>query len=299
MLFQKSYHVVPFLLGVTVSEVWMSSNKIFVYNIPYNLLSDMCWTSRETSIAGDVGFLFPILVLIPCIIYFSYEFNKYKKSIMISKRHPNLTLTMSIVNIIFILGDACYIYSLTHCNNHQLYADIGMSTLAATFWISVTLFELRVWLITFDNNYALAKQNSLWRFTINSKGIPFSKTKKKILNLNIKRNYNYNHKNHDNNSTNDDSEAQTQSQTQSKSKSRSKSKSLSKSPNNTQATTLQADGNSNSKQNVKYNPFSLSSKIETDPMWFVKNKSTLGNYSYLFRIAVVKPIIETSFGLTG
>ena len=239
-----------------------------------------CWNTKETSMIGDVAFLFPIVVLIPCVIYFSYEFNKYKRSTMISKRHPNLTLTMSIVNIIFILGGATYIFSLTHCDNHILYAHIGMSTLAASFWVALTLFELRVWLITFDNNYTLAKQNSLWRSTINSKGITFSRTKA-ITPITNPTNDDIPNTSKDVSTREGRSDSKTQSQTKSKSKSKSASTSKSKNGEN------------------KWNILSLSSKIESDPMWFVKNKSTLGNYNYLSRMAAVKPIIETTFGLSG
>lgn len=168
---------------------------------------------------GIVSSIVPVIVFIPLIVYHIKQFNKYKQTTMILKRFPNLSILITIFSCVTIIGCGIFQFSLFHCNSWlsaDILGSIAICICCFGCYFAFNILELRIWLITFSNNYILAKQDSLWKVSINSKYNVNNNTTGGIgidRNINNKRNSisivvhndNNNNKNNSNNNTNNNS----------------------------------------------------------------------------------------------
>ena len=134
----------------------------------------ICVEQEGTLMEGMVSSIVPVLVFIPLIMYHIHQFIKYKRTVMILKRFPNLSILITLCCGVVIIGGGIFQFSLFHCDENSWLSAKTLGSISLCFgssgcYFALNILELRIWLITFSNNYVLAKQDSKWKKLINSK----------------------------------------------------------------------------------------------------------------------------------
>ena len=95
---------------------------------------------------------------------------------MISKRYPSITLSITMVLCnTAIVGSSIFEFSMIYCNKIGLILQtVGIICLVCSCYFALNLIELKVWIITYNNNFALATQDMTWKSCINSKIKPIN-----------------------------------------------------------------------------------------------------------------------------
>ena len=225
------------------------------------------WTTNWTKwMVGSFVFL-ASATLVPLINYHALKYYKHRNTAMIRNRYPRLTLLLTTSYCCCIIGSSFAQLSQLSCNQYlskssqvTVYDLIGLPLTTFGGYIGLNIFLLKVWLITFNSNHALAKQDALWKHVINSSiSIYNEKNGKSTPSTNTKLSNNTSTANNKSNKTYTNGH-------QTKHKLKDCTRILS----------------------VSF----LKSKIHNDPLWFVKHKSTLGNYSFMIKIFLIKAFFE-------
>eukprot|EP01083_Nonionella_stella_P015429 43184_1 len=113
---------------------------------------------------------FSRFIIIPILCYYLYQFSKRKDEFCIVKRYPFLVragiiLTMVAAPIVSSLNSVRRISPLLHTNYPayltlaRVHNAINCPILYAINWVFIT----RVWLISYDLNYANSNMNKQWK----------------------------------------------------------------------------------------------------------------------------------------
>ena len=124
-----------------------------------------------------------VVILAPCCWYFSRQFYKHRRNMVIHKRYPKLTMIWCILSILSItITRPLYLFTYTICDDPQNFNldcnyiqnqnFIFMMHYIHTFFFYLTHFAgwvllLRYWLIYFNVNWTKATLSKTWKIHLN------------------------------------------------------------------------------------------------------------------------------------
>ena len=131
------------------------------------MMLNFVWNSTDAQICSLIVALLNGVMLIPILVYSSYQYYRYRNVTMIIKRYPLLTLLGIVCSIGEMIGGILVELSIAQLVPFSSYIlPIGILMVVISSVSGLDIIQLRIWMITFDNNFLLAKQSAKWKSII-------------------------------------------------------------------------------------------------------------------------------------